>query len=111
MVKRAAGAMAAAAMESVKTLLDLQKPHNPGPVRLGATRAILEIGIKLREVTDIEDELAQIREMLTTSQNNGTILQIGPLHNGLLSAGSEDEDPDLSEGACDGPGQPAPDVA
>src|SRR3954454_24012348 len=52
MVKRAAGMLTAAAMESVKTSLGLQEPKNPPAVRLGAARAVLEMGIRMREVSD-----------------------------------------------------------
>ena len=41
------GALTAAATEAVRTLLELQKAAAPPAVRLGATRSILEIGIKL----------------------------------------------------------------
>ena len=34
----------AAAQEAVRTLLALQKDDQPGPVRLGAAKAVLEIG-------------------------------------------------------------------
>jgi transposase len=39
MAKRAAGMLTAAAMEAVKTLLDVQKPNVQAAVRLGAARA------------------------------------------------------------------------
>src|SRR5438093_12074537 len=44
-VRRAAGLLTAAALEAVKTLLELQKPSAPPPVQLGAARSILEIGM------------------------------------------------------------------
>ncbi len=50
MVRRAAGMLTAAANEAVRTLLNLQKDSTPPAVRLGAARAILEMGIKLREM-------------------------------------------------------------
>ena len=55
MAVRAAGALTAASTESVRTLLHLQKESHPPAVRLGAARAVLEIGMKLREVVDLVD--------------------------------------------------------
>jgi hypothetical protein len=64
MVQRASGGLTAAAMESVKTLLTLQAPTNPPAVRLGAARATLEIGMKLREAVDLEERLAAVERRL-----------------------------------------------
>src|SRR5262245_1672773 len=60
MVQRAAAMLTAAAMESVKTLLELQKPSNTGPVRLGAARSSSELGAKLREMVELEVRLAAL---------------------------------------------------
>ena len=62
MVQRAAAALTAAAMEAVKTLLELQKPTNTGPVRLGAARSILEMGAKLRELAELEERIKALEE-------------------------------------------------
>jgi hypothetical protein len=64
MVQRAAGLLTAAAVEAVKTLLDLQKASAPFAVRLGAARAVLEIGVKFREMADLEERLAALEEQL-----------------------------------------------
>jgi hypothetical protein len=64
MVRRASGGLAAAALESVKTLLSLQASANPPAVRLGAARAVLEIGMKLRETVDLEERLAAVERRL-----------------------------------------------
>src|SRR5689334_17341262 len=45
LAQRAGGALTAAALESVKTLLELQRPPAPPTVRLGAARAVLELGL------------------------------------------------------------------
>src|SRR5579862_893020 len=109
MVNRASGAMSAAAMESIKTLLELQRPSQPGTVRLGAARAILEIGFKLREVTDIEEEVAQLRQIVSAAQGHNTVLQIGPV--------SEEVPIDIdyitesSEGVRNGSRKPPPNAA
>ena len=48
MVGRATAILTAAAMEAVKTLLDLQGKGVPTSSRLGAAKAMLEIGSRLR---------------------------------------------------------------
>src|SRR4051812_47799000 len=60
MVQRTAAALSAAGMEGVKTLLELIKPPNTGPTRLGAAKAMLEVGVKLRELAELEDRLAAL---------------------------------------------------
>jgi hypothetical protein len=60
MVKRAAGTLTAASAEAIKTLLSLQQTTVPPAVRLGAARSILEIGIKMREVADLEERVAAL---------------------------------------------------
>lgn len=60
MVTRSAGLLTAAAGEAVRTLLSLQKDATPPAVRLGAARAVLEIGIKVREVADLEGRIAAL---------------------------------------------------
>jgi hypothetical protein len=62
MVQRTAAALTAAAMEGVKTLLELMKPSNTGPTRLGAARSVLEMGVKLRELAELEVRLAALEE-------------------------------------------------
>jgi hypothetical protein len=53
MVQRATAMLTAAAMEAVKTLLDLQDKKQPAATRLGAARSVLEIGNKLRTENDL----------------------------------------------------------
>jgi hypothetical protein len=60
MVRRSAGLLTAAAGEAVRTLLALQKDATPPAVRLGAARAVLEIGIKVRELADLETRIAAL---------------------------------------------------
>src|SRR5262245_52086420 len=64
MVQRSAGALTAAATESIKTLLALQAASIPPATRLGAARAVLEIGIRLREVADLESRITALEEQL-----------------------------------------------
>ena len=63
-VRRTAGALTAAATESVRTLMELQKSPSPPPVRLGAARAVLELGMKVREIADLEERLVAMEERL-----------------------------------------------
>ena len=60
MVQRTAGALTAAGLEFVKTLIALQSPPTPPATRLGAARAGLELGMKVREVADLEQRLADL---------------------------------------------------
>ena len=60
MVGRATAMLTAAAMEAVKTLLDLQGKTVPASSRLGAAKAVLEVGNRLR----LEGELLGRMEAL-----------------------------------------------
>jgi hypothetical protein len=64
MLERASGMLTAAASEAVRTLLSLQKESVAAAVRLGAARAILEIGMKVREVVELEARLAALEDRL-----------------------------------------------
>ena len=52
--------LTAAGGEFVKTLLALVKESIPPAVRLGAARAGLEIGLKVREAVNLEQRLAAL---------------------------------------------------
>ena len=62
MVKRSAGMLTAAAGESVRTLLALQRESAPPAVRLGAARAVIELGVKVRELADLEARIAALEQ-------------------------------------------------
>ena len=64
MVQRAAGTLTAAATEAIKTLLSLLQSSIPHAVRLGAARSILEIGMRVREATDLEGRLQALETRL-----------------------------------------------
>jgi hypothetical protein len=68
MVSRTAGTLTAAAGEAVQTLLELLKSTASAPVRLGAARAVLEIGMKVREAADLEERLAALEENAAARQ-------------------------------------------
>ena len=64
MVQRTGGMLTASGGEFVKTLLALVKENIPAAVRLGAARAGLELGMKIREMTDLQDRIAALEELL-----------------------------------------------
>jgi hypothetical protein len=59
MVQRTMGTLTASGQEAARTLLELMKSSTPS-VRLGAVRLALEMGIKMREVADLEGRLAAL---------------------------------------------------
>lgn len=65
MLERAGGALVAAAMKSVQTLLMLQDVSQPPATRLGAAKAILELGLKIREVAELEVRLRELEERVS----------------------------------------------
>ena len=68
MVQRTAGALTAAATEAVRTLLDLLKPTVSHAARLGAARSVLEIGVKMREMAELEVRLTALEERLAADE-------------------------------------------
>lgn len=62
MVRRSAGLRSAASGEAVRTLLALMKESAPPATRLGAAKAVLEVGLKIRELADLEAELRELEE-------------------------------------------------
>jgi hypothetical protein len=64
MISRTSGTLTAAAGEAVRALMDLLKPTTPAAARLGAARAVLEIGMKLREVAELEARLTVLEQHL-----------------------------------------------
>ena len=62
MLARAAAMLTAAAVESVRTLADLLKPANAPATRLNAARAILEHGVKLRALVEVEARLRDLED-------------------------------------------------
>jgi hypothetical protein len=64
MVSRTAGTLTAAATEAVRTLLDLLKNSASPAVRLVAARSVLELGLKVREVAEMEERLAALEQRM-----------------------------------------------
>jgi DNA-binding MarR family transcriptional regulator len=70
MVRRTAASLTAAGSEAVRTLLELMKATNPGPTRLGAARSVLEIGMKAREMAELEERLAALEQQAAFANPN-----------------------------------------
>jgi hypothetical protein len=66
MVQRTAGALTAAGAEAVRALLGLLKEATPAAVRLGAARAVLELGVKMREIVELEERVQALEEQLAS---------------------------------------------
>jgi transposase-like protein len=67
MVQRTAGTLTAASSEAVRTLVELLKPAVAPNTRLGAARAVLESGVKLREIAELEERMAALEEQLAAT--------------------------------------------
>ena len=66
---RTAGMLSGAALGSVKTLVDLaQDVSVPASVRRGAARDVLEIAVKYRESTEMEQRVAAIEDRLSKAR-------------------------------------------
>jgi hypothetical protein len=70
MVQRSAGMLTAAAGEAVRTLLGLFKESSPPTVRLGAARAILEVGMKIRQMAELEAQMRDLEEQVAALQTS-----------------------------------------
>jgi hypothetical protein len=65
MVQRTAGMLTGAGMGAVKVLVELQNDAaQPASVRRRAARDVLEMGLKFREITQLEPRLAAIEAQL-----------------------------------------------
>ena len=71
MVGRTSGMLTAAGCEAIRTLLTLQKDSTP-TVRLGAARTILEIGLKMRQMVDLEQRMAELEAMVASQDASMT---------------------------------------
>lgn len=71
MLARAAAMLTAAAVEAVRTLADLLKPANGPSVRLNAARSVLEHGVKLRALVEVEERLADLEQRAKEVEERG----------------------------------------
>ncbi|MBI1900953.1 MAG: hypothetical protein HYS13_07565 [Planctomycetia bacterium] len=63
-LQRGVAMITAAQLDAVRTLVELQGHAQAESVRLGAARAILEMGAKLRETVELEERMAALEERL-----------------------------------------------
>ncbi len=68
MLQRTVGMLTASGMEASKTLISLLDPSVPQAVRLGATRTILEFGIKLRDSAELSERIAALEAQLAATK-------------------------------------------
>ena len=66
MIHRTVGMLTAGSLEAVKTLMLLLQPTQPPTVRLGASRAVLEMSLKTRLGGEIADRIAELERQLAT---------------------------------------------
>jgi hypothetical protein len=62
--------VSASALLAVETLTCLLEPAQPPSVRLGAAKAVLDFGIRLRSERDVHERLVAIEEHLATIERN-----------------------------------------
>ena len=72
MLTRAAAMLTAAGVESVRTLADLLTPAYAPAVRLTAARSILDLGVKLRSLVELEGRLLDLEDRVKQSPPNPT---------------------------------------
>jgi hypothetical protein len=66
-LQRSGGPATAATPAALKTLLELLTGSTRDAVRLGAARSVLEIALKLREITDLEERLSNLEAQVAAS--------------------------------------------
>jgi molybdenum-dependent DNA-binding transcriptional regulator ModE len=71
MTRRTASSLTAAGTEAVETLRRLLNSSSE-PIRVAAARAILQLGAKLREATELEERMAAIEGRLLTAPGRAT---------------------------------------
>ena len=67
-LRRIADLLTALNLEAVNSLLELQKATTPPAVRLGAARAIIELGVRLRENYNLEERLAVLEKAVANQR-------------------------------------------
>jgi hypothetical protein len=82
-VRRVAGLFTAAGMSSFKTFTYLQESAGSESVRLGAARAVIELGCKLRKTVELTERLAameaQMRSLLEDLGQPASVPTRGPV--------------------------------
>lgn len=65
---RTCGLLTAAGLEAAKALVELARVGGPPAVRLAAAKAVLEQGVKLRTVVDLETQVAELEDRLDAQE-------------------------------------------
>ena len=73
MLQRVAGMLTAAGLAAIKTLTKLQDGAASESVRLGAARAIIELGCKIRETIEVTERLGVLEKQLAQLLNDPTL--------------------------------------
>jgi hypothetical protein len=68
MTEQATGVLTAAGLEAARVLAELLMPGRPPALRLAAAKAVIETGIKLRTVVDLETQVADLERRLDEQQ-------------------------------------------
>ncbi|MGL6074880.1 MAG: hypothetical protein ACRC8S_12025 [Fimbriiglobus sp.] len=61
---RSASMLTAAGIEAVRTLVELQKPSHPAMVRLNAAKSVLDLGVKLRSLVEVEGRIRDLESRI-----------------------------------------------
>jgi hypothetical protein len=69
-LERAGGALTAAALKAVTTLVALLEGSQPAAVRLGAARAVLDMALRVREMTELELRLKALEDQLASTTSS-----------------------------------------
>jgi hypothetical protein len=69
-LQRTAAIVTAASQKSVQTLIRLQDPTVPPAVQLGAAKALVNLGIRLREETDLGVRVAALEQLAKQGGNS-----------------------------------------
>jgi hypothetical protein len=64
MVERASGSLTAVSAAAIATLNELLDRGIAPQARLGAARAVLDIGMKVREVAELEQRIAELEQRI-----------------------------------------------
>ena len=56
--------------ESVKNIVELMRPPTAATVRLGAAKAVLEIGMKQREIGELTERVAALEQLQTSESED-----------------------------------------
>jgi hypothetical protein len=69
MLCRSSAMLTAAGIESVRTLVDLLKPSQPAMTRLSAAKSILDLGVKLRSLVEVEFRMQELENRMKDLPN------------------------------------------